>query len=29
MSDLNPPTVVEERLASVIDIPVTLTVVLG
>jgi flagellar motor switch protein FliN len=29
MSDLAPPTIVEDRLASVMDIPVTLTVVLG
>jgi flagellar motor switch protein FliN/FliY len=29
MSDVTPPTIVEDRLASVMDIPVTLTVVLG
>jgi flagellar motor switch protein FliN/FliY len=29
MSDLTPPTIIEDRLASVMDIPVTLTVVLG
>ena len=29
MSDVIPPTIAEDRLASVMDIPVTLTVVLG